>query len=148
MAAGGPGISPKSQLNRQKAGEPTWPAAVLYAVSALRLKKVLVPFSLLDYKALRSPTPFKEFLMTKILFALFLLATPTAFAGIDDMDDVGYAEMRYLSWCVGNSVMEEGSRGLSVLKTDCAAHRLACKQEERIVGRGRVVFASCQAPRR
>ncbi len=82
--------------------------------------------------------------MKKILFALCLITAPTAFAEVDGMDDVGYTGINYLSWCVGNSVMEEGSRGLSVLKADCTAHRLVCKQEERIVGRGRVSFASCQ----
>lgn len=85
--------------------------------------------------------------MSKILFALALICAPTAFADVDGPNDVGYPEVRYLSWCVNNSVMTEGSSGQVVLKADCAAHGLVCKQEERVMGGGRVAFASCRAQR-
>jgi|GEM_PF-4573169 len=85
--------------------------------------------------------------MTKLFFALAILSTPAAFADVDGPNDVGYPEVRYLSWCVNNSVMEEGTRGQAVLKADCEASGLVCKQEERILGGGRVSYAFCQARR-
>ncbi len=86
--------------------------------------------------------------MTKVIFALsalcLTLVSAPAFADIDDPSDVGHPEVRYLSWCVRNAVMEEGNRGQPVLKADCAASGLQCKQEERIVGGGRIAYAFCR----
>lgn len=82
--------------------------------------------------------------MTKILFALSLISfASAASADIDDPSDVGYPEVRYLSWCDSGRVMEEGARGFAQVKFDCARDGLVCKAQERIIGGGRVSFASC-----
>ena len=80
--------------------------------------------------------------MTKILLAFALLATP-AFADIDDPSDVGYPNVRYLSWCDNGRVMQEDSNGKVVVQLDCARDGLACRSQERILGGGRVSFATC-----
>jgi hypothetical protein len=80
----------------------------------------------------------------KILFALAVVCSPAAFADIDDPSDVGPPDVRYLSWCEDGRVMEEGARGFPQVKFDCARDGLVCKSEERIIGGGRVSFATCQ----
>lgn len=83
--------------------------------------------------------------MTKIILALMLCAAaPAAFADIDGPSDVGYPEVRYLSWCEKDRVMEEGARGFAQVKFDCARDGLVCRSQERILGGGRVSFATCQ----
>lgn len=84
--------------------------------------------------------------MTKLLISLSFLAASPAFA-YDFPSDVGAPQVRYLSWCVQNQVMEEGSRGEAVLKADCSVQGAVCKQEERIVGGGWISYAFCQARR-
>ena len=80
--------------------------------------------------------------MSKFLFALALLSS-SAFAGFDDPSDVGAPQVRYLSWCQKNLVMEEGARGRPVVKADCEAEGAFCREFERIIGGGRIVYATC-----
>lgn len=88
--------------------------------------------------------------MKTMLVALLALSASSAFAvGFNDDDGgVGAPSARYFSWCVKDSVMQEGRNGRPVRQFDCAASGQRCEQAERPLGDGSVaVYARCVSRR-
>jgi hypothetical protein len=78
------------------------------------------------------------------LFALVLLSSASAMArDFDAPSDVGAPRMRYLSWCLNNTVMEKTPAGVTKAKQNCAKTGQVCAEEEVAMGGEWVAYAHC-----